>query len=522
MSSKKRKIEPTQIGPTQIGPTQIKLEEALLEKIQSEYGNMMSQMHVCCCSIYAHGLYNKKFNKYINQVQAEERAIFYSLILPGMCNFKRPVDEYYEIATLRKKATLFINLFILKHRIYIQPKDFSIANDGENEWNEFAKILLTPVCDVEIKEFYESIRDTTDLTINDVITEHERVGDKSIELIKTNIASWFNKTAKRNHILRQPLDNDVNEFNISVLGNLDWFKKTKDVAASSAESIDFSGIFPVFTNKNIKITGYNYNLVSMNNILDFAIECAEFKIDEDYNELDLRNIRNTLERCVLLLMEHINNYIIEPKKQRSTEDNETEVIIEKKEPEEEEEEPEDFWIKRISNQGIIYLIWLIFNIRNIELIYECISYDFNFFNTHLFMRCNNVRCIIISNACRQKSNSNYTESLQLAKETREFSTQNEGREEHFLKLIRPETLEDKLCEINDLVDNPTLRKQIPGSKKKKKPVSVRGWGINQTNKNKKGRIRTRIRTRIKRKIKNKTMKKLRKIKNNEEIKIKDV
>ena len=80
-------------------PIQIGMREVLLEKIrvEFEYGNMMSQTHVCCCSIYAHGLYNKKFNKYINQVQAEERAIFYSLILPGMCNFKRPVDDYYEI-----------------------------------------------------------------------------------------------------------------------------------------------------------------------------------------------------------------------------------------------------------------------------------------------------------------------------------------------------------------------------------------------------------------------------------------
>jgi hypothetical protein len=463
---------------------------------------MMRQTHVCCCSIYAHGLFNKKFNKYINQVQAEARSIFYSLILPGMCNFRRPVDEYNEISALRKKATLFIDIFKINHTKYIQSKDYSIANDGENEWNEFAKILLTPVCDVEIKELYEVIRDTTDLTLDDFIAEN--ADDEIIKTFKTNIDGWFKKTAKRNHILRQPLDNDVNEFNTSVLGNQDWLINTKDVVASSEASIDFSGIFPVFTNKNVEISGHNYNLVSMNDILDFAIESAEFKVDEEYDESTLRN---TLEKCVLLLMDHINNYIIEPKKQRITEDNETEVIIEEKEPGI-EEEPGDFWIKRISNQGIIYLIWLIFNIRNIELIFECISYDFNFFYTHLFMRCNNVRCIIISNACRQKPNSNYTESLQLAKETREFSTQNDDRDIFIFDLIRTETpYEDKLCEINSRVDNSTLRKQIHRSKKKQ----GMGRGINQTNKNKKGRTRTRIKTRIKiikrtRIRKNKTMK----------------
>jgi hypothetical protein len=496
MSGRKRKqIEPKQIDSE---------EEVLLEKIRVELkdGNMMSQTHVCCCSIYAHGLFNKKFNKYINQVQAEARSIFYSLILPGMCNFRRPVDEYNEISALRKKATLFIDIFKINHTKYIQSKDYSIANDGENEWNEFAKILLTPVCDVEIKELYEVIRDTTDLTLDDFIAEN--ADDEIIKTFKTNIDDWFKKTAKRNHILRQPLDNDVNEFNTSVLGNQDWLINTKDVVASSEASIDFSGIFPVFTNKNVEISGHNYNLVSMNDILDFAIESAEFKVDEEYDESTLRN---TLEKCVLLLMDHINNYIIEPKKQRITEDNETEVIIEEKEPGI-EEEPGDFWIKRISNQGIIYLIWLIFNIRNIELIFECISYDFNFFNTHLFMRCNNVRCIIISNACRQKPNSNYTESLQLAKETREFSTQNDDRDIFIFDMIRTETpYEDKLCEINSRVDNSTLRKQIHRSKKKR----GMGRGINQTNKNKKGRTRTRIKTRIKiikrtRIRKNKTMK----------------
>ena len=367
MSSRKRK---------QIEPTQIELREVLLEKIQSEYDNMMRQTHVCCCSIYAHGLFNKKFNKYINQVQAEARSIFYSLILPGMCNFRRPVDEYYEISALRKKATLFIDIFKINHTKYIQPKDYSIANEGENEWNEFAKILLTPVCDVEIKELYEVIRDTTDLTLDDFIAEN--ADDEIIKTFKTNIDGWFKKTAKRNHILRQPLDNDVNEFNTSVLGDQDWLINTKDVAASSEANIDFPGIFPVFTTKNVEISGHNYNLVSMNDILNFAIESAEFKVDEEYDESTLRN---TLEKCVLLLMDHINNYIIEPKKKMVIEDivtedivtdgNETEVIIE-------EEEPGDFWIKRISNQGIIYLIWLIFNIRNIELIYECISYNFNF------------------------------------------------------------------------------------------------------------------------------------------------
>ena len=509
MSSRKRK---------QIEPTQIELREVLLEKIQSEYGNMMRQTHVCCCSIYAHGLFNKKFNKYINQVQAEARSIFYSLILPGMCNFRRPVDEYNEISALRKKATLFIDIFKINHTKYIQPKDYSIANDGENEWNEFAKILLTPVCDVEIKELYEVIRDTTDLTLDDFIAEN--ADDEIIKTFKTNIDGWFKKTAKRNHILRQPLDNDVNEFNTSVLGNQDWLINTKDVVASSEASIDFSGIFPVFTNKNVEISGHNYNLVSMNDILNFAIESAEFKVDEEYDESTLRN---TLEKCVLLLMDHINNYIIEPKKQRITEDrvtedNETEVIIEEKEPGI-EEEPGDFWIKRISNQGIIYLIWIIFNIRNIELIFECISYDFNFFNTHLFMRCNNVRCIIISNACRQKPNSNYTESLQLAKETREFSTQNEDRDKFIFEPIRTDApYENKLCKINSRVDdNSTLRKQIHRSKKKR----GMGRGINQTNKNKKGRTRikiikrTRTRTRIR---KNKTMKKLRNIKNDKKLK----
>jgi hypothetical protein len=511
MSSRKRKqIEPKQIDSE---------EEVLLEKIQSEYDNMMRQTHVCCCSIYAHGLFNKKFNKYINQVQAEARSIFYSLILPGMCNFRRPVDEYNEISALRKKATLFIDIFKINHTKYIQSKDYSIANDGENEWNEFAKILLTPVCDVEIKELYESIRDTTNYTIDDVIAEH--TDDEIIKTFKTNIDIWFEKTAKRNHILRQPLDNDVNEFNTSVLGNQDWLINAKDAVASSEASIDFSGIFPVFTNKNVEISGHNYNLVSMNDILNFAIACAEFKDDEEYDESTLRN---TLEKCVLLLMDHINNYIIEPKKKmvtedRVTEDNETEVIIE-------EEEPGDFWIKRISNQGIIYLIWIIFNIRNIELIFECISYDFNFFNTHLFMRCNNVRCIIISNACRQKPNSNYTESLQLAKETREFSTQNDDERDKFIfEPIRTENpYEDKLCEINSRVDdNSTLRKQIHRSKKKR--VLGMGRGINQTNKNKKNRTRTRIkiikriRTRIRTRIrKNKTMKKLRKIIRNEESK----
>ena len=505
MSGRKRKqIEPKQIDSE---------EELLLEKIRVELkdGNMMSQTHVCCCSIYAHGLYNKKFNKYINQVQAEERAIFYSLILPGMCNFKRPVDEYYEIATLRKKATLFIDLFKLNHTEYIKSTDYSIANDGENEWNEFAKILLTPVCDVELKEFNESIRDTIDLTIADVIGEHALATD--IEKFKTDIARWFEKTAKRNHILRQPLDNDVNEFNTSVLGDQDWLINTKDVAASSEANIDFPGIFPVFTNKNIKISGHNYNLVSMNYILNFAIECAEFNIDEDYNESYLRN---TLEKCVLLLMDHINNYIIEPKKKMVIEDivtedivtdgNETEVIIE-------EEEPGDFWIKRISNQGIIYLIWLIFNIRNIELIYECISYNFNFFNTHLFMRCNNVRCIIISNACRQKPNSNYTESLQLAKETREFSTQNEDRDKFIFEPIRTDApYENKLCKINSRSDvkNATLIRKKKHSTKTQ--VLGMGRGINQTNKNKKGRIRTRIKRKFK------TMKKLRQIIKNEKIK----
>ena len=473
---------------------------------------MMSQTHVCCCSIYAHGLFNKKFNKYINQVQADARSIFYSLILPGMCNFRRPVDEYNEISALRKKATLFIDIFKINHTKYIQPKDYSIANDGENEWNEFAKILLTPVCDVEIKELYEVIRDTTDLTLDDFIAEN--ADDEIIKTFKTNIDGWFKKTAKRNHILRQPLDNDVNEFNTSVLGDQDWLINTKDVAASSEANIDFPGIFPVFTNKNIKISGHNYNLVSMNYILNFAIECAEFNIDEDYNESYLRN---TLEKCVLLLMDHINNYIIEPKKKMVIED----MVTDGKEPEViiEEEEPGDFWIKRISNQGIIYLIWLIFNIRNIELIYECISYNFNFFNTHLFMRCNNVRCIIISNACRQKPNSNYTESLQLAKETREFSTQNDDRDIFIFDMIRTETpYEDKLCEINSRVDdNSTLRKQIHRSKKKR----GMGRGINQTNKNKKGRTRikiikrTRTRTRIR---KNKTMKKLRNIKNDKKLK----
>ena len=55
MSSRKRKqIEPKQIDSE---------EEVLLEKIQSKYDNMMRQTHVCCCSIYAHGLFNKKFNE---------------------------------------------------------------------------------------------------------------------------------------------------------------------------------------------------------------------------------------------------------------------------------------------------------------------------------------------------------------------------------------------------------------------------------------------------------------------------
>ena len=41
MSSRKRKqIEPKQIDSD---------EEVLLEKIQSEYDNMMRQTHVCCC-----------------------------------------------------------------------------------------------------------------------------------------------------------------------------------------------------------------------------------------------------------------------------------------------------------------------------------------------------------------------------------------------------------------------------------------------------------------------------------------
>ena len=135
------------------------------------------------------------------------------------------------------------------------------------------------------------------------------------------------------------------------------------------------------------------------------------------------------------------------------------------------------------------------------------------------MRCNNVRCIIISNACRQKPNSNYTESLQLAKETREFSTQNDDRDIFIFDMIRTETpYEDKLCEINSRVDdNSTLRKQIHRSKKKR----GMGRGINQTNKNKKGRTRikiikrTRTRTRIR---KNKTMKKLRNIKNDKKLK----
>ncbi len=130
-------------------------------------------------------------------------------------------------------------------------------------------------------------------------------------------------------------------------------------------------------------------------------------------------------------------------------------------------------------------------------------YGFKFFNTHLFMRCNNVSCIIISNACRQKPNSTYTESLQLAKETQEFSTQTEGRDEFIFDLIRAETpYETKLCEINSQVDDNTtiIRKQIPRSKKKKH-LHVFGKGINQTNKNKKGRIRSRIRTRIRTRIK---------------------